>query len=40
VAAQSKARMVLDLSYTGIMGLNLARDMDLCLRFSVLCYPV
>jgi hypothetical protein len=34
------ARSVWDRANTGIMGLNLARDKDLCPSCSVLCFVV
>jgi hypothetical protein len=40
VAVRSKARPVFGRSNIGIAGLNLARGMDVCPRFSVLCCPV
>jgi hypothetical protein len=40
MAARSQARNVFDRSNTGIVGLNPARGMDACPRFSVLCSPV
>jgi hypothetical protein len=40
VAAQSKARMVLDRSEIGMGGSNPVRYIDVCMRFSVLCCPV
>jgi len=40
VTTQSKPRTVFDHSNTGIMGLNSARGLDVCPRFSVLCCPV
>jgi hypothetical protein len=36
MAKRSKARTVFGRSNTGIAGLNLARGMDVCPRFSVL----
>jgi hypothetical protein len=38
--ARSKARTVFGRSNTGIVGSNPARGMDVCPRFSVLCFPV
>jgi len=35
VAAQSKARMVLDRCNTGIVGSNLTRDLDICPCYRV-----
>jgi hypothetical protein len=40
MAARSKAHTVFDLSNTAMVGLNPARGMDVCPRFSVLCCPV
>jgi hypothetical protein len=40
VVARSKARTVFGLSNIGIAGSNPTRGMDVCPRFSVLCYPV
>jgi hypothetical protein len=40
MATRSKARTVFGHSNTRIMGSNLARGMDVCPRFSVLCCPV
>jgi hypothetical protein len=40
VAAQSKARIILDPSNSGIVGLYPACDMFTCSRLFVLCCPV
>jgi hypothetical protein len=40
VAVRSKAHMVFDGSKIGIVGSNLARGMDVCSRFSILCRTV
>jgi hypothetical protein len=40
MAARSEARTVFNRSNTGIVGSNLALDMDVCPRFSVLYCPV
>jgi hypothetical protein len=40
IAARSKVSTVFGRSITGIAGSNLARGMDVCLCFSVLCCPV
>jgi hypothetical protein len=37
VAAQSKAWTVFALSNTGILGSNLTRDMDVCVRLYYVC---
>jgi hypothetical protein len=39
-AARSKARNDFARSNTGIVGSNLIRRMDICMRFFCLCYPV
>jgi hypothetical protein len=40
MAVQSKACTVFNCLNTGIVGLNPTKGMDVCLCFSVLCYPV
>jgi hypothetical protein len=40
MAEWSKASTVFGRLNIGIAGLNSARGMDVCLRFSVLCCPV
>jgi len=40
MVVQSKACTVFDHPNTGITGLNPAKGMDVCPRFSALCYPV
>jgi hypothetical protein len=40
MAARSKPRTVFNCSNIEIVGSNPARGMDVCTRFSVLCYPV
>jgi hypothetical protein len=40
VVARSKACTVFDHSNSGLMGLNPAPGMNVCLHFSVLCCPV
>jgi hypothetical protein len=40
VAAQSKATLILSRSDTRIVGVNPARGMDICPRFSLLCWHV
>jgi hypothetical protein len=40
IAEQSEASTVFGRSNVEIAGSNPARGMDVCLRFSVLCYPL
>jgi len=40
LTSQSKVRTVFDRSNAEIVGLNPARGLDVCPRFSVLCCPV
>jgi hypothetical protein len=40
MAERSEARTVFGRSNTGIVGSNPTRGMDVCPRFSVLCFPV